>query len=158
LSDRHVLFSIDVHEDDSELYYYGDAVVSYLENFDKTYGVETSTLGRSGRHICIECNAQNFINSGELISAYEDLENESKALSLDVAPIYESTAIEINKKLSDELEECKTRYAELLEENDALQKKIEEFRILQLSCPNCVRISCAKQITPNRATAETAAA
>ena len=76
LSDRHVLFSIDVHEDDYELYYYDDAVVSYLENFDKTYGVETSTLGRSGRHICIECNAQNFINSAELISAYKNLEDE----------------------------------------------------------------------------------
>lgn len=72
--------------------------------------------------------AQTLENEKEIEDAHEELETESKALSLDTVPIYESTAIEINKKLSDELEECKTRYADLLEERDALQKKVDDLQ------------------------------
>ena len=63
----------------------------------------------------------------EIESSHKTLEEDTKKLSLDTTPIYESTAIEINKQLTAELEACKTRCAELLDEKECLQKTIEDM-------------------------------
>lgn len=65
---------MDGENEDFANYYYWDLVNSACKQFEQKSGVEVYLLGRSGRHVCVEDNAQNRRRYRSLCNLQQKLE------------------------------------------------------------------------------------
>ena len=79
LSDNHTIHSIDIPDSYNEGevdQIYWERVDEMCERFEEVTGVDLYLLGRSGRHVCVNYDIDNFINYDELCRIQTALEEE----------------------------------------------------------------------------------